>query len=298
MIGAESGGYREVIESSSNCDVAMASFDTYNARDWAGYQALQHPAVQWYEVEGRFFRGVDGVTEEVDNWRDAYPAARADVTNLFDCGDNRVVIEWTLHGERRGLAIGPEGQEIPEDIRVYSADLMQLHEGKVYAGRTYYGLKSGQTVHAVQGGIGASLAELPDLPQYRQRIDQTPNALVARASFDAYNARDWEGYRSLQHAEVERHEVEGRVFAGVDGAVNEFNVFAAAYPGSETRIRNLVDCGDDRVVIEWTMTADAGPLFACDLIQLRDAHVFRVRTYYGLASAMSVIDVQGLDQGG
>ena len=45
MIGAESGGYRETIESTPNCDVAKASFDTYNAGDWAGYQALQHPDV-------------------------------------------------------------------------------------------------------------------------------------------------------------------------------------------------------------------------------------------------------------
>ena len=91
MIGAEPTGYREEIESSPNCDVAMASFDTYNDRDWVGYQKLQHHEVQWYEVEGRFFRGIDGVTEEVDNWRDAYPEASADVTNLFDCGEDRVV---------------------------------------------------------------------------------------------------------------------------------------------------------------------------------------------------------------
>ena len=150
MIAAESAGYLEVVESSPNCDVVKASFDTYNDRDWSGYQRLQHQNVQWYEVEGRFFRGVDGVTEEIDNWRDAYPEASADVTNLFDCGDDRVVIEWTLRGERRGLATGPEGQAIPEDIRVYSADLMQLRDGHVFAGRTYYGLESARTVHAVQ----------------------------------------------------------------------------------------------------------------------------------------------------
>ena len=37
MVGPESGGYLEVIEPSRNCDVAKASFDTYNARDWDGY---------------------------------------------------------------------------------------------------------------------------------------------------------------------------------------------------------------------------------------------------------------------
>jgi hypothetical protein len=298
MIGAESGGYVEVVESSLNCDVAKASFDTYNERDWAGYQALQHASVQWCEVEGRFFRGVDGVTEEVDNWRDAYPGASADVTNLFDCGDDRVVIEWTLHGERRGLATGPQGQEIPENIRVYSADLMQLKDGHVYAGRTYYGLKSAQTVHAVQGGRQASPAELPDAPQYEVRIDVTPNALVAKASFDAYNARDWDGYRALQHPDVEAHEVEGRVFAGVEGVTDEIHGFRAAYPDAEAEIRNLIDGGNDRVIIEWTLAGGPGRIYACNLMQLREGKVFRVRTYYGLVSALGVIGVHGLDQGG
>jgi ketosteroid isomerase-like protein len=295
MIGEEPRGYREVTESTPNCDVARASFDTYNARDWAGYQALQHSSVQWYEVEGRFFHGVDGVTEEVDNWRDAYPEASADVTNLFDCGDDRVVIEWTLSGERRGIASGPGGQEIPQNIRVYSADLMQLRGGSVYAGRTYYGLESAQTVLAVQGGVGESSAELPDPPQYRTRLDDTPNARVAMASFDTYNARDWEGYRALQHAEVVAHEVEGRLFRGVDGVIAEVDVFAAAYPDAEAVVMNLVDCGGDRVIIEWTLFGSPGRVHACDLMQLRDGKVFRVRTYYGLASALAVIGVQGLD---
>lgn len=291
MIGAETGGYVEVIESSPNCDVAMASFDTYNVRDWDGYQALQHPGVQWYEVEGRFFRGVDGVTEEVDNWRDAYPDASADVTNLFDCGDDRVLIEWTLRGERRGLASGPEGREIPQDIRVHSADLMQLKGGNVYAGRTYYGLKSAQTVHAVQGGVGESPAELPDPPQYRVRQDDTPNAQTAMASFDTYNARDWDAYRGLQHPEVVAHEVEGRLFAGVDGVIDEIDGFAEAYPDTEAVVTNLVDCGSDRVIIEWRLDGGPGRVYACDLMQLREGKVFRVRTYYGLASALAVIGV-------
>ena len=260
MLGHTIGDYVEVIESSPNCDVAKASFDTYNDRDWSGYQALQHPRVQWYEVEGRFFSGVDGVTEEVDNWRDAYPEASADVTNLVDCGDDRVLIEWTLNGQRRGLATGPEGQEIPENIRVHSADTMQLRDGNVYAGRTYYSLESAQTVHAVQGGLGASSPTLPDTPQYRLRLDDTVNARDARAA------------------------LAGRL--------------SAAYPGGEVEIANLVDYGSDRVIIEWSYIGGFGRTYGCDLMQLREGTVYGVRTYYGLVSAGLVIAAQGADREG
>lgn len=298
MIGAESGGYRETIESTPSCDVAKASFDTYNAGDWAGYQALQHPDVQWLEVQGRHFHGPSGVTEEIDNWRDAYPDASADITNLFDCGDDRVVIEWTLFGERRGVATGPEGREIPENMRVHCADLMQLKDRRVYSGRTYYGLRTAQTVAAVQGGVTAVDAELPDLGQYRIRMDETPDALVAKASFDTYNTRDWDGYRALQRPDVEAHEVEGRVFAGVEGVIDEIDTFAEAYPDVEASITNLVDCGRGRVIIEWTLTGRPGRVRACDLMQIIEGKVHRVRTYYGVASALAVIGVQGLGQGG
>ena len=238
----EKEGYREAIQSTVNCDVAKATFDTYNVRDWNGYQALQHPDVQWLEVEGRFFRGVDGVTEEVDNWRDAYPEASADITNLFDCGDNRVVIEWTLDGLRRGVEKGPEGENVPEKIRVDSADLMQLKDGCVYAGRTYYGFESARTVIAVQGGAERSDQDLPDTPQYRVRIDDTPNTRVAKESLEAL------------------------------------------HDGNRIEIVNLIDCGDDRVVLEWDLLNEKGRARGCDLVQLLDGVFQCSRRYYGLAS--------------
>lgn len=285
-------GYRETIDDTPNARVAMASFDTYNARDWAGYQALQHPDVEWVEVQGRVFSGVGGVTEEVDNWRDAFPDAQAVVTNLFDCGDDRVVIEWTLKGVRATELRGPDGAEVPRELEARCADLMQLRGGKVYTGRTYYGLRTVQAVLALQGG--AREAGVPTPGRFRVGFDTTPNALVGMASFDTYNARDWDGYRALQHPGVKALEVEGRTFVGPVGVTEEVDNFEGAYPDNPAEVMNLVDCGGDRLIIEWTLPGPLGKVRACDLMQLKDGKVFRVRTYYGLRSAEIVAGVQGL----
>ncbi|MGI9657888.1 MAG: nuclear transport factor 2 family protein [Gaiellaceae bacterium] len=187
-IDTEWGSYREAIRSSASCARAHATFDTYNARDWGGYQALQHPHVQWYEVDGRLFHGADGVTEEIDNWRDAYPDAHADITNLVDFGAERVLIEWTLRGERRGAATGPEGHAIPEHVDVRSADLMQLNGGKVFAGRTYFHVPTARVVEAVQGGLVPGADGDADGIQYRTEIESGHGIDTALAWFEERKA--------------------------------------------------------------------------------------------------------------
>ena len=106
----------------------------------------------------------------------------------------------------------------------------------MFAGRTYYGLESAQTVHAVQGGRQASPVELPDAPQYEERIDVTCNALVAKASFDTYNAREWGGYRAIQHPDDEANTRSRAKCSSVSTATtDEIDGFRAAHPDTEVR---------------------------------------------------------------
>ena len=96
---------------------------------------------------------------------------------------------------------------------------------------------------------------MPTPGRFRVGLDSTPAALVGMASFD----------------NSER-----------------------AYPADQAEVTTLVDCGGDRLIIEWTLPGPLGEVRACDLMQLQDGKVYRVRTYYGLRSAEIVEGVQGL----
>ncbi|MGI9658033.1 MAG: nuclear transport factor 2 family protein [Gaiellaceae bacterium] len=249
-IDTEWGSYREAIGSSESCELAGATFETYNARDWSGYQGLQHASVQWYEVDGRLFKGADGVTEEIDNWRDAYPDASADITNLVDFGEARVLIEWTLRGERRGASTGPEGHEIPEQVEVRSADLMQLRQGKVYAGRTYYDVATARVVEAVQGGLVAGVDDDADGSQYRTDNDSGAEVAAATSWFSTGGAN---GSSTPESAEVTN---------------------AMATRG--------------QAILEWRAHQGDSVLRGVELLQLEAGEVSAGRTYYGLTSALAI----------
>lgn len=127
----------------TNVEIVQDTMDAFNDRDFQRAVKWVSDDLEFTEVaNGRIFRGPEGILEEYENWARAFPDGRTEVRNIQACGD-WVVVEHTVKGTNTGPMPGPDGTEIPPSnryVEVPSCDVIQLQDGKVIGGRTYFDL--------------------------------------------------------------------------------------------------------------------------------------------------------------
>jgi ketosteroid isomerase-like protein len=97
-----------------NVDVVREWFEAFERRDMARALELAHPEIELRPalvggLEGRVYRGRDGVREFVDDVDAIWTAFRVEVRELRDAGDTVIVLGHTWGGGRDGIAVDAPG---------------------------------------------------------------------------------------------------------------------------------------------------------------------------------------------
>jgi ketosteroid isomerase-like protein len=110
--------------SQENVELARASLDAFNRRDFAQITELLHPEVELQEAadlpDARTWRGRGGVMEYLAETQMRWSEVRFDPNEFID-GDKTIVITGTLWGR---------GKESGVEVSTPLAQVIDVHEGK------------------------------------------------------------------------------------------------------------------------------------------------------------------------
>jgi len=126
---------------------------------------------------------------------------------------------------------------------------------------------------------------------------------IVRDYTECWNRRDWERYRSLMHPQYSYTGGDGQEQRGPDAGLAVGQMFTTAFPDGRIDIKTLRSDGDF-VTVEFTGTGThKGELMGvaptnkkvsmpiCEVIELRDGKVYRVREYYDTMHLMTQLGV-------
>lgn len=110
---------------SSRIDIAKASLESFNNRDWDRWEALHAPNAVYNEVAtGREITGFAENLELMKGWITAFPDVKGKITNSLEEGDT-VVLELTWTGNHDGVLTGPTGS-IPASGKRITTEAIQM----------------------------------------------------------------------------------------------------------------------------------------------------------------------------
>lgn len=121
-------------------EVARASVEAFNERDWDRFSDLLAPHSVYDEVgTGRKQSGRSEITEVTRAWTRAFP----DVKGTIDretVSDDTVLLEITYRGKHDGELQGPGGSIGPtgKRIEVRCAEVLRIADGLVVENRNYF----------------------------------------------------------------------------------------------------------------------------------------------------------------
>ena len=126
---------------------------------------------------------------------------------------------------------------------------------------------------------------------------------IVREYTECWNRRDWERARSLMHPQYTYTGADGQEQRGPDAGLAVGQMFASAFPDGHIDIRTLRNDGDF-VTVEFTGTGThKGELMGvaptnkkvsmsvCEVVELRDGKIYRVREYYDTMHVMTQLGV-------
>jgi steroid delta-isomerase-like uncharacterized protein len=139
-------------------------------------------------------------------------------------------------------------------------------------------------------------------------MSEMTNAEIARFTAECFNNRDFRASIPYLADDLEWTEVpNGRVFRGPEGAIEEYEAWAKAFPDGKAEITNIVAEGDN-VVVEMIVTGtNTGPMLGpdgtelpptgkattlglCDVMDFRDGKVIGGRSYFDLDTIKRQLD--------
>jgi steroid delta-isomerase-like uncharacterized protein len=140
-------------------DIPRALVDGFNSRDFSKTLSVLSDDVEWLDIPSQsLYRGKEGYRQFDETWLKAFPDGKAEIINVITQGD-RVVVEYVGRGTHMGPLTGPMGVLRPTGRRVQlpMCDVMQIQDGKVIRGHTYYNAASVfQQLEEVEGQAKAA----------------------------------------------------------------------------------------------------------------------------------------------
>ncbi|MFQ5907548.1 MAG: ester cyclase [Thermoplasmata archaeon] len=115
--------------------------EALNARDWdRAFEAYAESVVAHAPGLEEPLKGVDAVKGWMRPFFDAFGDLKGTIVNSFGQGD-WVVVEEELEGTHTGTLVNPDGSEVPptnKTIRMWSADVVKVENGKITEQRSYF----------------------------------------------------------------------------------------------------------------------------------------------------------------
>jgi steroid delta-isomerase-like uncharacterized protein len=109
-----------------NVELVRRAMEAWNSEDMTDLIALSDPEVEFVSIfagmEGRTYRGYDGLREYFDDMRDTWSEFHRDIEEMIDAGDERVVVDFHLRGKARVSGV-------PVDEQVTT--VFQLRQGRL-----------------------------------------------------------------------------------------------------------------------------------------------------------------------
>ena len=125
-----------------------------------------------------------------------------------------------------------------------------------------------------------------------------------REMFEAVTKRDWDGLRSLCHADYVYMDATGVEEKGADAAVAVAQTYTTAFPDLVLDTRHQYTDGDNASVLEFTVrgtheaelagipaTGKRIELVVCNVIEVKDGKIVREREYYDNLTLMQQLGV-------
>lgn len=128
----------------SNADVAKASVNAYNEKNWEKVHTSLAPDCVYDEVAtNRKTRGVNDTIALWQGWAKALPDSRATFENQFVM-DNTVVLELTWRGTHRGPLPTPRGEIAPtgKTIELRACQVIEVSGERAKTIRQYFDMTS------------------------------------------------------------------------------------------------------------------------------------------------------------
>jgi steroid delta-isomerase-like uncharacterized protein len=119
---------------------ARTLLDAFNSRTPDKSDGILSHQIEWTDAATSFsFKGRDGFRQFQERWLTAFPDGTAEIINCFSSSD-QIVVEYVGRGTHTGPLLGKHGTLPPTGKRVELklCDVMQVRDGKVIRGRTYY----------------------------------------------------------------------------------------------------------------------------------------------------------------
>jgi ketosteroid isomerase-like protein len=113
--------------SQENVEIVRRAMDAWNREDMKVLTGLSDPDVEFVSIfagmEGRTYRGYDGIREYFADMRDAWTELHRDTEEVIDAGDDQVVVFFHLRGTARA-----SGVSVDEDVTT----VFDLMKGRLY----------------------------------------------------------------------------------------------------------------------------------------------------------------------
>jgi steroid delta-isomerase-like uncharacterized protein len=110
-----------------NVDLVRKAMDAWNREDMEALIALSDAHVEFVSIfagmEGRTYRGYDGLREYFADMRDTWTEFHRDIEEMIDAGENQVVVFFRLRGTARASGV-------PVDEQVTT--VFELKAGRLY----------------------------------------------------------------------------------------------------------------------------------------------------------------------
>ena len=123
-----------------NATVVRSLYDAFNRRDMDKSLSLVTNDVKWLNIPfNAHFNGHKGYREFLDNWTNAMPDCKVEITNVV-AGDEWTVVEFIGRGTHTGPLAGPQGA-IPatqKKLELKCCELLRLKDGQIAEGRVYF----------------------------------------------------------------------------------------------------------------------------------------------------------------
>jgi steroid delta-isomerase-like uncharacterized protein len=115
-------------------DVARASTDAWNKRDFAKMRELHHPEYSYTGGDGQEQKGSDAGMAVAQMFASAFPDGRIDVVNIKETGDTAIV-EFVGRGTHKGelMGVAPTGKTLALPVCL----ILEVRDGKIYREREY-----------------------------------------------------------------------------------------------------------------------------------------------------------------
>lgn len=124
--------------------IARTVYEAFNDRDFERASALMSDDGEWVNVPtDERFEGRDGIRRDLEQWANAFPDGRVEITRVR-AGDDWAVVEFTGRGTNTGPLATPAG-EMPATgrrVELPFCDVLDIRDGKIFRGRSYFDMAS------------------------------------------------------------------------------------------------------------------------------------------------------------